>query len=345
MPRFVNINIEGEIMPSKCLEYEKIILDCKDDSTCQGVNIYFDTYGGAVDGIKSVVNAIEEINKTKETTAIIVNAHSAGYWIACACKKVLLKDETSYCGCIGAIQTHISYEKYNKQQGIEVTEVFSTPYKNIFSRNKPLSKEAKEIIEKEIKYCTDLFISDVKRFRNLTDLEVEKVCSGLSFNAKEAIEYKLVDGFYKKEAENMENEEIVKKLEQLITEMQEIKGKIEEFDKRLQELEKTDENSTDAESEEEDKEKEKEEKEGKKAENEDEEDKKDKKKEDLEATKVAKAVVKELKSLFNQKNNYKAEQKAYFPNFSSQVGEYRSFSLSEKPNMKDYEQAVKCILG
>ena len=223
MKTIKNLMIDGTVDPNLCLYLENEILTSTKNFSC--INLYFNTYGGETAGVRSVVEAILKTKKKIPINAIIINAHSAGYWIASACTKVLLKDETAMCGGIGVIVKHEDMTEYNKLHGVKITEIVSTEDKNMLSPNKILSHEAKLYLQGNVDYINNLFCSDIKKNRNLTDEELKNVCTGRSFKADDAITYKLADGYYKGESSMDEVEELKEKIKALEEENEALKKK------------------------------------------------------------------------------------------------------------------------
>ena len=95
------------------------------------------------------------------------------------------------CGGIGVIVKHEDMTEYNNLHGVKITEIVSTEDKNMLSPNKILSHEAKLYLQGNVDYINNLFCSDIKKNRNLTDEELKNVCTGRSFKADDAITYKL----------------------------------------------------------------------------------------------------------------------------------------------------------
>ena len=221
MKKIKNLMIDGTVDPNLCLYLENEILSSTKNFT--GMNLYFNTYGGETAGVRSVVDAILTAKQKIPINAIIINAHSAGYWIASACTKVLLKDATAMCGGIGVIVKHEDLTEYNKLHGVKVTEIVSTEDKNILSPNKVLSHEAKVYLQDNVDYISNLFCADVKKNRSLTDEELKNVCTGRSFKADDAILYKLADGYFKGELSMDEIEELKKKIKALEEENEKLK--------------------------------------------------------------------------------------------------------------------------
>jgi protease-4 len=162
--------------------------------------LHFNTYGGEVNGIQALYNTI--YNSPKKIVAFIDDdCHSAGYWLASATSHIIINTgASSFVGSIGVYRVHVSYEEFNKIEGVKYTYITSDKsiYKTIGNPNKDLTDADIEFLKKEPNNICTAFIGDVQKGRGKAamqksiDLGID-IFTGESFNGINAIEYGLAD--------------------------------------------------------------------------------------------------------------------------------------------------------
>jgi signal peptide peptidase SppA len=130
-----------------------------------------DTPGGHVDGVDSVYMAIKSAK-----TEVIAENHgmiaSAGYWIACACDKIVAKEQTAETGSIGVIIAGLDYKEARKNFGVKLVRIVS---KNAPNKAPTLEdKHGIKLLQDRVDSIERIFIERVAEGRGVS---AEKVIS------------------------------------------------------------------------------------------------------------------------------------------------------------------------
>lgn len=120
-------------------------------------------------------------------------AASGGYYVACACDKIVAHP-TSVVGSIGVLFQTFEVSGAMNKLGITETAIKSAQLKDMGSPFKPLDPKAKEVMQGMVDEYYARFVSVVKENRKLTDPDTIKlVTDGRVFSGEQAQKYGLVD--------------------------------------------------------------------------------------------------------------------------------------------------------
>jgi len=157
----------------------------ENDKNIKSVEFFFNTPGGQAVPLPPVGDAI--YNMKKPTTATVVVAASAGYWLVSQVDKIMMAHRGAEVGSIGVVQSFFDPAQYPI---IDVTSS-NAPKK----RPNPTTDEGLAAIREELDAYEDLFITAVAVGRSVT---VEKVINsygqGGMLIADQAVAAGMVDG-------------------------------------------------------------------------------------------------------------------------------------------------------
>lgn len=172
------------------------VLAAVEDPAVAEIILDIDSPGGAIDGVKTVADAIYAARGKKPITAWVDGtAASAAYWIASAADKILLKDLTSVVGSIGVVTAHRDYSEAEKKAGVKTTEITAGKYKRIDTQYAPLSEAGLAYIQSRVDAFYTIFVDDVARNRGVSpDVVLTDMADGRIFVGADAITAGLVDG-------------------------------------------------------------------------------------------------------------------------------------------------------
>lgn len=155
------------------------------DPNVKETEFYLDTPGGEAQPVVGLGDLITRMKKP--TTARVVNAQSAGYWVAAACDKVVATTRASKFGSIGAVA---SFRRPSQSFTIDVT---STDAPN--KRPDPESEAGQRVIrEQNLDPLHEMFASAVATGRGTTVEDVnQNFGRGGSLYAEKALEVGMID--------------------------------------------------------------------------------------------------------------------------------------------------------
>jgi protease-4 len=172
------------------------------DRSVKAVIIQIDSPGGEVVASDKIHHAIMKLrNSGKPVVAVIgTMGASGGYYVACACKKIIAH-RLSITGSIGVIIQNYKYFELLKKIGVQSDTYTSCKYKDLLNGARPEKPGERAIIQEHVDKVYDAFIRIVADGR--PELTYEKlkgsiITDGRIFLGSEALKLKLVDelGFF-----------------------------------------------------------------------------------------------------------------------------------------------------
>jgi len=162
------------------------------ENKSKAILLDIDSPGGEANGVMDLADEIYSMRGKKPIYAIAnESAYSAAYAIASGADKIFLS-RTAEVGSVGVIAGHTDQSKYDEDLGVKYTTVFAGARKIDFNRHKPLSDEAKAILQEEVNEHYKMFVQTVATNRKLTANDVMKTEAGL-FTGEKAVSIGLAD--------------------------------------------------------------------------------------------------------------------------------------------------------
>lgn len=152
-----------------------------------GILLDIDSHGGMAAGCHRLASVIHQATQTKPIYAFVdVHAFSAAYYIASACTKVILADESAGVGSVGVIALHRDQTAHNEKEGYKYTAIYSGARKTDFSPHEPLSDALQIKLQQSVDRSRMAFAAAVAEFRGLASATVLDSEASL-FYGKEAL--------------------------------------------------------------------------------------------------------------------------------------------------------------
>jgi ClpP class serine protease len=162
----------------------------KSNDNIIGAIFDFDTPGGEGASTRQFSKAIKDLGKP--TVGFVRNmSASAGYWLASACDTIILEDEISEVGSIGAYRTMADFTRYFQNQGVDIKTVYAkqSTKKNSTIKRDDDTTEAKE----EVSEFAQIFIDDIKDNRGEKLGDDPNILKGKMYRGQKAIDAGLAD--------------------------------------------------------------------------------------------------------------------------------------------------------
>ena len=190
-PKIALISIDGVISDYYPI-VQNIDLAMKDNSI-KAVVVKVNSPGGSVGASQEIYRALEKLRQNKPVVVSMGNvAASGGYYVSIPAN-VIYANSGTITGSIGVIVQHIDATKLLNKVGIKIDNIKSGKNKDILFPNKPLTPEAKKIIEKTIKDVYEEFLQDIVKYRDIDINTLRKYADGRILSGKEAKKLKLID--------------------------------------------------------------------------------------------------------------------------------------------------------
>lgn len=163
------------------------------DEKVESILLDIDSPGGEVGGLFDLVDHIYKARDIRNRFMLMLTIQHflQAYAIASACSKIFI-NRTSGVGSIGVIATHTDISDADKKLGVKYTTIFAGEEKNDLTPHEPLSKNAKDKLQREVNRLYEMFLSTVARNRNL-DIEKIRGTQAATYYGENAIEVGLAD--------------------------------------------------------------------------------------------------------------------------------------------------------
>jgi len=169
------------------------IQKCLDTNDVDGMIIDFNSYGGSAQGCERMARFIRLADGQKPIYAVVdLNCFSAAYYLAAACRKIILTDQDAGVGSIGCIAIHRDQSQRNEKEGDVYTAVYFGEEKNNFSSHAPLTEETRLKLQRSVDRFGLQFVATVAEFRGISVQAVTATQAGV-FYGQDAIDAGLAD--------------------------------------------------------------------------------------------------------------------------------------------------------
>ncbi|MEH6528507.1 MAG: signal peptide peptidase SppA [Porticoccus sp.] len=172
----------------------ELFKQARDDTQVEALVLRIDSPGGSAFASEVIR---QEVALTRQTgIPVIVSmgsvAASGGYWIAMGADQVWASP-TTITGSIGVFGIIPTFEDSLTALGIHSDGVGTTTMADFFRLDRPMSPQAKEVIQSGVNHVYDRFLSLVAEARNRTPDEIHKVAQGRVWTGEKALALGLVD--------------------------------------------------------------------------------------------------------------------------------------------------------
>jgi protease-4 len=165
----------------------------REDSNVAAVLLHLDTPGGAVTGGEGINAAVKELAKVKPVVAVMDGtAASAGYMIAVATPHIVAREST-ITGSIGVILETMNIGGLLDKIGVSNDPLVSGPLKGEPSLTKPMTPQAREVLQAMVGDLYDQFVQLVAAGRKMPESRVRELADGRAYTGRQAKALGLVD--------------------------------------------------------------------------------------------------------------------------------------------------------
>ena len=162
------------------------------DPEVRGVLVDFDTPGGQVSGAFDAADMITRMKVEKPIWSLGYDMHcSAGQLLSAACSHRLIT-QTGVAGSVGVITAHTNMEKLMKNEGVEITLIYSGDHKADGNPYEALPSDVKSDIQTRLDSTRQLFAQKVA---DSIGMDVQKVLDteARTFTGQDAVDVGFAD--------------------------------------------------------------------------------------------------------------------------------------------------------
>jgi protease-4 len=172
----------------------QILSDLRFDPDIKAIVLRIDSPGGSAFASDNIRDSL--YGKGNQRVPIVVSmgsyAASGGYWIAAEADKIVAMPST-ITGSIGVYSMIPTFEKTLAKIGVNSDGVGTTDIAGIMQLDRPMSKQAKVILQSSVDHIYDRFISLVAFGRDKSPEATHKIAQGRIWTGEQALEHGLVD--------------------------------------------------------------------------------------------------------------------------------------------------------
>ena len=164
------------------------------DESVKAVVLRVNSPGGSVFASEQIRREVDAIKVAGKPMIVSMGnvAASGGYWISMTSDKIFASDAT-ITGSIGIYGMFMTYPRTLKKIGVHTDGVGTSSWAGAFRPDRALSEEFSELIQSNINYGYQQFISAVALARGLDIDMVDTIARGRVWTAKQAKEFGLID--------------------------------------------------------------------------------------------------------------------------------------------------------
>ena len=172
----------------------KLLQQARLDSKVKAVVLRVNSPGGGVYPSEQIRREVDALKVAGKPVVVSMGnvAASGGYWISMTADAIWA-DEATITGSIGIYGLLMTYPKLFDKLGIHTDGVGTTKWVGAFSPDKDLDPEFADLIQSNIEYGYQQFISSVAAARGLSVDMVDRIARGRVWTAKQAHDLGLID--------------------------------------------------------------------------------------------------------------------------------------------------------
>ena len=169
------------------------IATLRENKKCAAVVLRINSPGGSASASELIRHELALLGECKPlVVSMSTVAASGGYWIACAAP-LILAERTTLTGSIGVVGLVITAAKLFHRLGISFHALKTGPFRDIGSPVRAMTPDEKQLIEGEIDYTYQRFLTLVADSRKISVDHAHQLGQGRIWDGAEALQQHLVD--------------------------------------------------------------------------------------------------------------------------------------------------------
>ena len=172
----------------------QILSDLRYDPQIKGIVLRVDSPGGSAFAADNIRDSLYGQGNHKVPIVVSMGSYAAsgGYWIAAEADKIVAMPST-ITGSIGVYSMIPTFEKTLAKLGVNSDGVGTTDIADIMQLDRPMSKQAKVILQSSVDHIYDRFINLVANGRGQSPEAIHDIAQGRIWTGQQALENGLVD--------------------------------------------------------------------------------------------------------------------------------------------------------
>jgi protease-4 len=172
----------------------QLIKQASDNKNIKAVVIRINSPGGGAFASELIRQDIIDLKELGKPVIISMGsvAASGGYWIATGATEIW-STPTTITGSIGVFGIVPTFEDTFKNIGVESDGVSTSTLSSIYDISRPMSANAKQVVQSGVNSTYDKFLSIVAEARNSSVEKIDLIAQGRVWTGRKALELGLVD--------------------------------------------------------------------------------------------------------------------------------------------------------
>lgn len=168
------------------------IKEAEADDSIKAILIEIDSYGGSPVAAYEINQAIHKYT-TKPVVAMVRSAATSGAYLVAVAADKIFATPYSDIGGIGVTMSYVDYARQNEREGINYNSLSTGKYKDYGDYDKPLTREERALIMRDLEIIHEDLIKIVASDRNLDIEKVRELADGSSLMGQMAKDNGLID--------------------------------------------------------------------------------------------------------------------------------------------------------
>jgi protease-4 len=172
----------------------EIIRDARYDKDVKAVVLRVDSPGGSMFASEQIYRELKALRESGKPVVVSMSglAASGGYYIATGGDEIWA-NPTTLTGSIGVFAAIPTFQRTLEKIGVRVDGVGTTPLSGEFRLDRPLGKQAREILQSGVEHAYDEFLERVAESRRQSSQQIDKIAQGRVWAGTDAKANGLVD--------------------------------------------------------------------------------------------------------------------------------------------------------
>ncbi len=172
---------------------DQAIRDLAEDPALKGVILHIDSPGGTSVGGEDLYLVLSDLAAKKPLTVVMDGMATSAAYMAAVTGEYVVAHRASITGSIGVIFEMPNIQGLADKIGVTMTTISTGPLKGEPSPLKPLSEEARTILQSVVDDFYRYFIEIVAKGRKLSIETVTALADGRIYSATQALDKQLID--------------------------------------------------------------------------------------------------------------------------------------------------------
>ncbi len=172
----------------------RLLREARHDESVDAVVLRVDSPGGSTFASAVIANEVVALQDAGKPVVASMSgvAASGGYWISMAADRIVASPAT-ITGSIGVYGMFPTFQRSLDALGISTDGIGSTEWAGQLRIDRAMSEDAKDLVQAITEESYRGFVSEVARYRNMPEVEVDSIAQGQVWTGVDALANGLVD--------------------------------------------------------------------------------------------------------------------------------------------------------